>query len=871
MSAILPARRHAAFRLLGLLGLGVLAAACTDSASPTATEPDPPPSPAIQVVSCTASVTLGSVECGVDDDAALGDRVVGGQGVYVRLLSSNVAYAAGTFSFDVAVQNLSNLPFATSDGATRHANGIRIFFHDDPAVTGTGSVVVSNPTGTGTFTGSAQPYFQYGGTVGGMDGEELGADGILTSGETSSARQWQLSVPATVSSFTFQVYVSTATPSGEIATVAPQVSEVNPATLVPGQIALVYASNHAPAPEDNVVTVGGVQAQVLAVYEHGIGIRVPCVPSGTVGVQVASLGLAGAPFAANLAVAHHRTLLPGEFTVVSAENELECNQVAAWAEGGRYLVAVVNAFASNAVHIPFQVSVHGPAGAPHALADGATAAHARAASRQPHPIAAAGPDPSAGGRHHRLLDENRATFERLRARFGAGSPAAARDGVLADAVPPETRTIRVPRVGQANPCMNHDVVDATRVYYSGKVALYEDDAIAPELRASANPAMQAYYTAIGDHFNSDMEPIIRNHFGDLLRRDPLTDADGAVSILFTPRVNQAGFAGFVVPCDLYPNDEGSAEPVNASSNFGEFLYVYTPGVAGTGYESFTPDAWYNWVRSVVIHEAKHLASLAARAANGAPFEASWLEEGTALHAEELWARQSVYGVAWKGNTGYGSAGSPGSIYCDFLPTDPACLATSPHRPAYIMGSHFLGLGRFMQASSTYTPFGGSGAISSLFYQGSWSLVRWAVDRHAVSEAAFLTALTQASETGTANLQARTGMATDQMLARWALSLVADDHPGIASPHADLQMPTWHLPEIFAGLKAEQPLVFTTAYPAMPATLSGGNTVSHAGMVGGGVQYVEFAAAPGQPLGLWLRSPTGDAPFETLRLAILRVE
>ena len=98
---------------------------------------------------------------------------------------------------------------------------------------------------------------------------------------------------------------------------------------------------------------------------------------------------------------------------------------------------------------------------------------------------------------------------------------------------------------------------------------------------------------------------------------------------------------------------------NGASNFGEFFYVYQPVANGTGYSGGTPDNWYRTIRSTFIHESKHVASQAARVANDAPaYEAAWLEEGTARHAEELWVRNAVYNVAWKGNTGYGSAATP---------------------------------------------------------------------------------------------------------------------------------------------------------------------------------------------------------------------
>jgi DNA/RNA endonuclease G (NUC1) len=54
---------------------------------------------------------------------------------------------------------------------------------------------VANADGTGDFTNTTQPYFEY--------------DQKLDSGAVSTSRQWRFNVPATVGTFTFRVYVHT--------------------------------------------------------------------------------------------------------------------------------------------------------------------------------------------------------------------------------------------------------------------------------------------------------------------------------------------------------------------------------------------------------------------------------------------------------------------------------------------------------------------------------------------------------------------------------------------------------------------------------------------------------------------------------------
>jgi len=186
----------------GILLLLAVVVSCEDtigtSPEPTdaADRTDPPAVAA--AIDCTVRIDQGVLNC--EGPAAPPSRVgpqfhiVGGQGVYVQLASSAVSYDAATETFqaDVTVQNLLADPLGTPDGST--PTGIRVFFHTLPAVTdGSGSVGVSNADGSGTFTGSEQPYFEY--------------DGMLASGETSEAKTWQWAVPPTVEEFSFSVYV----------------------------------------------------------------------------------------------------------------------------------------------------------------------------------------------------------------------------------------------------------------------------------------------------------------------------------------------------------------------------------------------------------------------------------------------------------------------------------------------------------------------------------------------------------------------------------------------------------------------------------------------------------------------------------------
>ena len=146
-------------------------------------------------------------------------------------------------------------------------------------------------------------------------------------------------------------------------------------------------------------------------------------------------------------------------------------------------------------------------------------------------------------------------------------------------------------------------------------------------------------------------------------------------------------------------------------------------------------------------------------ANGAPtYEQSWLDEGTARHAEEVWVRDSVHRIPWKGNTGWGTAASNGLV-CDFSPANTTCLAADTlRRPTYGMRRQFNEILPKLSAPWNWSPYGdGTGQSGAVFYNSTWSLVRYASDRYGTSDRQFLTALTQATLAGTANLAAVAGV------------------------------------------------------------------------------------------------------------------
>lgn len=196
----MPRSVHSA-RAAALAAL-LLSAACTDR-SPTEAIPTPRPGEQVRTeIACTVTVATARLTCGAPAPAggASATIMLGGQGTYVRLESTNLAYDADAdvFSVDVSVQNLLSERMGTPDGTT--ATGVKVFFEEMPTATeGSGEVTVLNADGVGGFTRVNQPYFTY--------------PEILEARGTSAPRPWRFGVPGTVARFGFKVYVVTELPA----------------------------------------------------------------------------------------------------------------------------------------------------------------------------------------------------------------------------------------------------------------------------------------------------------------------------------------------------------------------------------------------------------------------------------------------------------------------------------------------------------------------------------------------------------------------------------------------------------------------------------------------------------------------------------
>lgn len=649
---------------------------------------------------------------------------------------------------------------------------------------------------------------------------------------------------------------------------APQINSISAPVLAPGMTVTLTGVRFGVGAGANVIRINGVLVSIVSATATEIVITIPltgfpCTATHNATITVTANGETGTR-TYPLAVAVQRALTIGQsVTVLPGAPDLTCNELA---NGGRFMISGYNASTTRSTTITYQ------------LVTAAGIAAAAATQEPAQQVAGTSPSSRLGGRHfagdfrrdeifrrgraHRDISElSREAVRRVgspkkyfRARESA-SPAMGPEYVSArPAVLAETTLVRIPSINASGFCSNFTEVSTRTVYVGTKVIIKED---------VANPLfnqMDGLYQQLGQEYDRDMAPILEANFGNTLALDDSLDNNDRIVMVFSKTVNDLGrVAGFVVSCDYYPRD------VFPSSNFGETFYAIVPTVAAAGFASGTRDSWYRSIRSVVMHEAKHITSFAEKIsrspANNPVFEESWLEEGTAMHAEELWARP-IYGVALRGNATYRP-----TLYCDVRPTFPECAG----RP-YVMFDHFSYNYDYLETVENLTPLGAAQEGDATFYGSAWSLVRWAIDHYATTDAALLKPLTQEiGVTGVANLSERTGRSWPEMLADWTLASAVDDYPSFTPARAQLALLSWNTREIYFNMSRDFATNYPRPFPLVPRTLAQTGTQDVPSVRGGTAAFFELDAPASSKTLLELRSAGGGPIPSTLGIAIVRVQ
>ncbi len=685
---------------------------------------------------------------------------------------------------------------------------------------------------------------------------------------------------------------------------SPRITAVTP--LVAGGAAVVTGSNFAATIGGNAVLVEGVQATITAATTTQLNITLPasgwaCDNVRPVTLQVNANNEAGVA-TASLRTAVQRTLAVGQSLVLSTASDARCNELSV--TGGSYLVTVYNV-ARAVAGGEASFALRGAAATAAVAADAITAAAAPGA-RTP----ASGVRTTTGGvapqprvlpdyarigsarfaRWQELVREQRseATHADVMQRSlafarSAGSPTAWRrwraategavpaSGAFANqlSTPGAITPLKIPNLDAQNFCTSNVAIGARTAWVGPHAIIVEDTTSVLNGTPTLKGQLDSLYALVGQEFESVMWPILTQSFGNPLAMDLQLSRTGKLVMLFSPRINSmvgGAVTGFVVSCDFFPVSQAP------SSNFGEYFYAISPTSLASGISSGTRDSWMRQIRATIIHEVKHITSFGERFVRQAEFEELWLEEGLARHAEEQYAR-SIYGTAWKANTGYQA-----SVYCDVRPASPSAPQCAG-RPI-LMLRHFDALYQYLQSPEPYTVLGRVSAGDATFYGTSWSVVRWMMDQYATSESTFLSQLVQSTRSGVANLEARVpGHVWEEMFGEWALALFADDYPGVTFANEHLQFPSWNLRDEFRGLCNDFgpcaggfSTIFPLAYPFAPRPVSfGAFSTTVSALNAGSFSSWLLSGTQATPQLLDLRGANGGEPPGQLRVAIVRVQ
>ncbi|HXC25997.1 MAG TPA: hypothetical protein VNU46_08785, partial [Gemmatimonadaceae bacterium] len=389
-----------------------------------------------------------------------------------------------------------------------------------------------------------------------------------------------------------------------------------------------------------------------------------------------------------------------------------------------------------------------------------------------------------------------------------------------------------------------------RTVYVGTRSVVLEDSLAPLAQQ-----MDSYYQQLGTEFDNVMYPILTTNFGNPLAVDASLSGAGRITMLFTPAVATyfPNLEAFVTSCDFVTPAECPA------SNQTEVFYGTVPTVATTSdgsdprYDESTPAGWDNEIRGTLIHEAKHITAFAEKYSRSPNplFEESWLEEGTAQIASELYAR-GISGTTWKGGATFQEA-----IRCEIY----LCPGYS-----FTMYNHFGWLYDYETADNTLSPIN-PGYYDPTIYGSGWFLTRWAADAYASSEPSFFKALVQQVTTnGVSNLEARTGQPWSKMLGQWALALAGDHYPGVANPPGFL---SWNTRDVFSGVAQLYPNLqpyplYMPQYYSAPLSIPGS-------VAAGSAAFFDLFFGTKQSIGI-RATATADLPHTTtLRLAVVRME
>lgn len=644
----------------------------------------------------------------------------------------------------------------------------------------------------------------------------------------------------------------------------PNITSITPATLVPGQSATMTGENFSVSAANNLVRVAGTSATVTSSSATSITFTVPaalCAP-GAAAVSVTVNGRASN-------TVNHPAELRGEAVNVAvgkqqivAQGSDPCLQFAASAASEEYIIGVQSV--SEDVTSLLSLNV----GLVAAGAAGPVLLEPFSPTYQPI-FATVDAAREARWRRHRLAEI--AYRQRERAEIGpmlaglSGTRTPAGTGI-ADAAYgiPNNLTvgmsvaIRVPDRNASSLCNDFTEITTTVKAVSNRSVWLEDN---------GNPAggfTTTEYNTLAMQFDDNIWATNVNYFG----QPSDLDNDGKIAIVITKEVNRAGVLGFTSTTDQIPRSQCS------SSNFGEVYYgnaVDAAGAFGSAYEK--TDALDD-APLLIAHEFSHIIQFAVRLALGATSAAQlpaiWELEGQATLAEE------INGHAFAGRSPGTNLGFTIAFNCN----DPPNCNNKPDPTDWYLGS-FIDLilyygfqtatsrvaGAPEQCSWLDLPTNGNSGPCLLegreVYGVPWSLLRFISDQYgsqfAGGEAELHRKLISGMTRGFANIERVVSVPMRTILARWAVSLYADDRIGALDN--SLKLTSWDLEDIRTALVESAQLV--------PKSRSFSGFSENVSVRGGSTAYYRVSGTSRAAGSFRVRTSTGALPSSQIQVWVLR--
>ncbi len=406
----------------------------------------------------------------------------------------------------------------------------------------------------------------------------------------------------------------------------------------------------------------------------------------------------------------------------------------------------------------------------------------------------------------KMRRQGRDLFRRVRPALrdvSTSEPSAAYAVSSAIAVEGDTIAIRVPDIHSSNLCTTgfkevRAVVKRTTVH-----ATIAQDVAAPSPGLSSSD-----FTAIGAEFESLIYPTDTVYFG----RESDRNADGRVTILYTPEVNratpsgQAGFvAGFFWPGDLVKKTEYAQLNIPCpQTNEQEIFYMLVPDPAGTiNGNSRSVDVVKQNTRGTIAHEFQHMINQGRRLLNPAvdSSETTWLNEALSHFAEE------IVGRAQRG-------------FSDFQKLTFADVSTPTDDYQAFFRQNLLRYRSWMQRPDTSSPTSNLTASELAPRGAAWMLLRYTGDFHSGGNLkSFLRKVVGGPDIGLRNLLQHANAQFDDVLSGWLISQFTDGL-NIANLPAAYQMKSWAVRDAMAGASAGVfPLLVTPLLPSIVDTKS----------------------------------------------------